>query len=80
MPYYTPKRKKPYLTQMEKFTKAIDKKIKATKQKMPKYTVYSKSKTSKNWLVERSYMNEKYALEVAKTMRKNGRQAKVIKE
>jgi len=65
---------------MEKFTKAIDKKIKVAKQKMPKYTVYSKSKTSKNWLVERSYMNEKYALEVAKTMKKNGRQAKVIKE
>jgi len=47
---------------------------------MKKYTVMSKSKTGKNWLVERSYTLKSYADDVAKSIRKSGRLAKVVKK
>lgn len=46
---------------------------------MVKYTVYSKGKTGKNWMIERSYTLKSYADDVAKGIRNSGRFAKIIK-
>jgi hypothetical protein len=44
-----------------------------------KYIVFSKSKTGKEWLIERSYMSKSYAEDVAKNIRENGRLSKIRK-
>jgi len=47
---------------------------------MVKYTVYSKGKTGKHWMIERSYTLKSYADKVAKGIRASGRHAKVVKK
>jgi len=46
---------------------------------MVKYTVYSKGKSGKHWMVERSYTLKSYADTVAEGYKKEGRYAKVVK-
>ena len=47
---------------------------------MTKYTIYSKSKSGKYWMIERSYTLKSYADHVVKGIKKRGRLAKIIKK
>ena len=47
---------------------------------MTKYTVYSRRKGGKNWIIERSYTLKSYANQVEEGIRLAGRNAKVVKK
>ena len=47
---------------------------------MVKYTVYSKRKDGKTWLIERSYVLKSYAEQVARGLKSKGRVVKIVKK
>jgi len=47
---------------------------------MVKYTVYSKWKSEKHWMPERSYTLKSYANQVAKGLKTSGRSVKIVEE